>query len=251
MPIVDGAHNPNIATGFVVAIWGFVLAALLTNAGTSLGWGFIGNFIAILGEVTRLLLPVFAIAGAIGMMMNFGSKLGFALNDRLEGSAIRAVNLPLAAAAGAIIAMMIGAIINWLSADDVATVAPIVHAQGEGKEITARIFVCPNPDAETVRAQAKRAIAAYLNVPVYAAFHQWLGREQLQGMWDHWAAGDRKAALDAIPDSVVDEIIVHGSPEECREHIQRYVDNGVDTPMLGILPLGVDTREAARALARG
>ena len=102
-----------IGAGFVVAIWGFVLAALLTNAGTSMGWGFIGNFIAIIGEVIRLLLPVFAIAGAIGMMMNFGSKLGFALNDRLEGGAIRAVNLPLAAAAGAIIAMMIGAIINW------------------------------------------------------------------------------------------------------------------------------------------
>ncbi|MDJ0663054.1 MAG: ABC transporter permease subunit [Acidimicrobiia bacterium] len=102
-----------IAAGFVVAIWGFVFAALLKSVGENAGWGFIGNFIFIIGEVTRLLLPVFAIAGAIGMMMNFGSKLGFALNDRLEGAAIRSVNLPLAAAAGAIIAMMIGAIINW------------------------------------------------------------------------------------------------------------------------------------------
>ncbi|MCP3910780.1 MAG: LLM class F420-dependent oxidoreductase [Actinomycetia bacterium] len=143
-----------------------------------------------------------------------------------------------------------GAIINWLSADDVSIVAPIVHAQGEGKEITARIFVCPNPDADTVRAQAKRAIAAYLNVPVYAAFHQWLGREQLQGMWDHWEAGDRKAALDAIPDSVVDEIIVHGPPEACREHIQRYVENGVDTPALSIMPFGgIDVLQAVRDVA--
>ena len=41
-----------------------------------------------------------------------------------------------------------GAILNWLSADDVATVAPIVNAQGPGKEIVARLFVCPNPDRE-------------------------------------------------------------------------------------------------------
>ncbi len=102
-----------IAAGFVVAIWGFILAALLENVGTSMGWGFIGNFIAIIGEVIRLLLPVFAIMGAIGMMMNFGSKLGFALNDRLDGAALRIVNLPLAAVAGAIIAMMLGAIIDW------------------------------------------------------------------------------------------------------------------------------------------
>ena len=44
------------------------------------------DLIAVIGEVLRLLLPVFAILGAIGMMMNLGSKLGFALNDHLEGN---------------------------------------------------------------------------------------------------------------------------------------------------------------------
>jgi probable F420-dependent oxidoreductase len=143
-----------------------------------------------------------------------------------------------------------GAIINWLSADDVARVAPIVKAHGEDKEIVARIFVVPSEDTETVRAQAKFAIAAYLNVPVYAAFHEWLGRgPQLQGMWDAWKAGDRAAALAAIPDEVVDQLIVHGSYEQCRAHIQRYIDNGVTTPALAVLGMaGVDTEEAVRQL---
>ena len=143
-----------------------------------------------------------------------------------------------------------GAIINWLSADDVRTVAPIVHGEGEGKEIVARIFVCPSTDTEKVREQARFAIAAYLNVPVYAAFHQWIGRTELQGMWDAWSNGDRKAALAAIPDSVVDEIIVHGSPEACREHIQRYVDAGVTTPALSVMGFAdVDPVQAMRDLA--
>lgn len=143
-----------------------------------------------------------------------------------------------------------GAIINWLSAADVSTVVPYVDEGGPDKEIVARIFVCPNTDAETVRAQAKRNIAAYLNVPVYAEFHRWLGREELQGMWDHWAAGDRKAALAAIPDSVVDELFVHGSPEECREHIDRYHENGVTTSAIAITPFGgIDPIQAARDLA--
>ena len=141
-----------------------------------------------------------------------------------------------------------GTIINWLSAADVSTVAKEV---GPGKEIVARIFVCPNPDRETVIQQGKFAIAAYLNVPVYAAFHEWLGRgPRLQGMWDAWSAGDRKAALAAIPDEIVDELIVHGTPEECRAHIQRYVDNGVTTPALAILPFGrLDIAQAVRDLA--
>jgi probable F420-dependent oxidoreductase len=69
-----------------------------------------------------------------------------------------------------------GAILNWLSADDVKTVAPYVHAGGAGKELVARLFVLPSTNADLVRTIARRAIAAYLNVPVYAAFHEWLGR---------------------------------------------------------------------------
>ena len=143
-----------------------------------------------------------------------------------------------------------GAIINWLSADDVSTVVPYVNEGGPDKEIVARIFVCPNTDADAVRAQAKRNIAAYLNVPVYAEFHRWLGREELQGMWDHWAAGDRKAALAAIPDSVVDELFIHGTPEQCREHIDRYHENGVTTSAIAINTFGgIDPVQAARDLS--
>lgn len=145
-----------------------------------------------------------------------------------------------------------GAIINWLSADDVATVVPIVQdaAQGSPREIVARIFVAPIDDAETVRSMGRFAIAAYLNVPVYAAFHEWLGRSDVLGeMWRLWHEGDRQAALAAIPDHVVDELIVWGSPEACREHIQRYVDNGVTTPALALLPFGYDQRQAIQDLA--
>jgi probable F420-dependent oxidoreductase len=140
-----------------------------------------------------------------------------------------------------------GAIINWLSPDDVKTVAPIV---GEGKAVVARIFVCPSEDAEQVRSVGRMVIAAYLNVEVYAEFHRWLGRAPLlEGMWAAWRSGDRKAALAAIPDEVVDDLIVHGSAERCRETIQRYVDNGVTVPVLAVLPIGVDLREAVRQLA--
>jgi probable F420-dependent oxidoreductase len=140
-----------------------------------------------------------------------------------------------------------GAIINWLSADDVSKVVPEV---GPDKEIVARIFVCPSTDAVKVRAAGRFAIAAYLNVPVYAAFHEWLGRGAvLKPMWDAWKAGDRKAATAAIPDHVVDELIVHGSPEECREHIARYVANGVTTTALAILDFGIDLKQGIRDLA--
>ncbi|MBU3688781.1 MAG: LLM class F420-dependent oxidoreductase [Acidimicrobiales bacterium mtb01] len=136
-----------------------------------------------------------------------------------------------------------GAIINWLSPDDVRKVVDVVRdaAGGADREIVARIFVCPSENTQVVRNAAKFAIAAYLNVPVYAAFHEWLGRgAQLAGMWEAWKAGDRKAALAAIPDEVVDDLVVHGSPAQCRAQIDRYFANGVTTSSLAILPLDPD-----------
>jgi len=145
-----------------------------------------------------------------------------------------------------------GAIINWLSPEDVLKVAPHVHAGGEGKEIVARIFVLATEDADVARGTARSMIAAYLNVPVYAAFHEWLGRgEQLKPMWDAWQSGDRKGALTAIPDAVVDELVVWGPPEKIRETIERYIANGVTCPAPMVIPMsGGDPFQPIRDLAR-
>ncbi|MEI2698138.1 MAG: LLM class F420-dependent oxidoreductase [Microthrixaceae bacterium] len=137
-----------------------------------------------------------------------------------------------------------GAILNWLSAEDVAMVAPVVARAGAEsarpgpREVVARVFVAPTTDRDTVMAMGRYAIAAYLSVPVYAAFHEWLGRgEELEEMWRLWGEGDRQGALAAIPEEVVDDLIIWGTPEQCREHVQRYVDNGVTTPVLALLPV--------------
>jgi probable F420-dependent oxidoreductase len=143
-----------------------------------------------------------------------------------------------------------GAILNWLAPGDVGTVVPYVHEAGPGREIAARIFVAATADAAEARGLGRRALAAYLTVPVYRAFHEWLGRgDRLAPMWRAWAAGDRRAALAAIDDDVVDELVVHGPPERCREQVRRYVEAGVTTPVLALLPVGGDVRETVRDLA--
>jgi probable F420-dependent oxidoreductase len=140
-----------------------------------------------------------------------------------------------------------GVILNWLSAEDVATVRPEL---GADIPAAARIFVCPSEDTEAVRTIGRRMIAAYLNVGVYAAFHRWLGRgPDLEPMWSAWQAGDRKGAVAAIPDEVVDALVVHGSYDECRAHVGRYMANGIDIPVMAVIPLGVPLEDAVAGLA--
>ncbi|MGC9537456.1 LLM class F420-dependent oxidoreductase [Streptomyces sp. UG1] len=145
-----------------------------------------------------------------------------------------------------------GVMINWLSAQDVRTVAATYAEAGGSGPIVDRIMVCPNPDAELVRAKVKPLIARYLSVPGYAEFQRWLGRgEALTPMWKAWEAGDRTGAAKAVPDEVVDELVVHGTPEECRRGLAEFVASGVTVPVVALLPYGVDPIEGAMAIAKG
>jgi probable F420-dependent oxidoreductase len=145
-------------------------------------------------------------------------------------------------------AMSDGAITNWLAPADVPAVRAVA---GPDCELIARIFVCPTADAGLARDIGRRMIAAYLTVPAYAAFHDWLGRgPRFRPMREAWAAGDRKAALAAIDDDLVDELVVHGPPSYCRERVAEYQAAGLDTPVIAIVPApGVDQGEAVRELA--
>jgi probable F420-dependent oxidoreductase len=140
-----------------------------------------------------------------------------------------------------------GAITNWLSPEDVRK----VRAEIGDTELIARLFVCVSEDTDKVRVLGRWMLAAYLTVPAYAAFHDWLGRaDVLRPMHEAWAAGDRQAALKSIPDEVVDSLVVHGDAATCRARIQEYVDNGLDTPVLAPIPGGeVSIDQAVRDLA--
>ncbi|HEY2508427.1 MAG TPA: LLM class F420-dependent oxidoreductase [Streptosporangiaceae bacterium] len=141
------------------------------------------------------------------------------------------------------------AITNWLSPGDVPKVRAVA---GPDCELVARIFVCPTADAAAARAIGRRLIAGYLTVPVYTAFHQWLGRgDVIAPMLAAWNSGDRKGALDAIPDELVDDLVVHGTAEECRERVAEYQQTGLDTPIIAIMPVpGLDLQDAIRKLGR-
>ncbi|HWG62327.1 MAG TPA: LLM class F420-dependent oxidoreductase [Streptosporangiaceae bacterium] len=141
-----------------------------------------------------------------------------------------------------------GAITNWLAPKDVPRMRAIA---GPDCELIARIFVCPTDDAATARQIGRRLIAAYLTVPAYAVYHEWLGRgAELLPMQEAWAAGDRKGALEAIPDSLVDELVVHGPARQCRERVSEYQAAGLDTPVIAIVPApGVDVGAAITDLA--
>jgi probable F420-dependent oxidoreductase len=140
-----------------------------------------------------------------------------------------------------------GVVLNWLSPDDTARVVPYVLDGNPAADVVARLFVVTAPDRETARGMARRMVTAYLNTGVYAEYQRWLGRgPALEAMWAAWQAGDRRGALAAVPDSVIDELFVIGSPAEIRSGVADYVRAGITIPVLAVL---APDRDSIRKLA--
>ena len=157
-----------------------------------------------------------------------------------------------------------GVILNWLAASDVPRVVALVRETAaragrdpDAVEITARLLVNVDPPGGDADVAVRRHVTAYLNVPVYRAYQDWLGRRPaLSAMWEAWERGDRKAAVSAVPERVMQDLILRGSMAEIRAHVQRYLDAGIDTAFLQVSTFEQDAArrrqvlgDALRALA--
>ncbi len=134
-----------------------------------------------------------------------------------------------------------GVILNWLAPEDVPRCVAVVReaAKRAGRdpqaiEVTCRVFSHIDATSAEDSTVARRHIAAYLNVPVYRAFHEWLGRTALGPMWEAWGKGDRRGAVAAIPEAVLDQLLLRGSPERMRARVRQYLDAGIDTIFLSL-----------------
>jgi probable F420-dependent oxidoreductase len=139
-------------------------------------------------------------------------------------AALRGKMLALAAEAGD------GAFTNFLPLSGLPQVREAFGR--DDKELACRFFLVPQPEEQGLPL-ARHLFAAYGTVPVYTAFFRWLGwAEKLDPMVEAWQGGDRKAALELVPDDLVREIFVFGDPDALRERLGAFVDGGITTLIL-------------------
>ena len=88
-------------------------------------------------------------------------------------------------------------------------------------------------DESVARTLFRRALTAYVTVPQYNNFFREIGYEKEATIAiDSWNAGDRKKALETIPDEMVEKIFVFGTAEKCRRRLDDYAKAGITTTAL-------------------
>jgi probable F420-dependent oxidoreductase len=123
--------------------------------------------------------------------------------------------------------------------------------EGEGgrepTEVICRFFCIPGDGMD----MARFMFAAYATVPVYEAFFRGLGwGDAIDPMVAAWRGGDRKGALGLVPEELVREIFIFGSPAEMRARLDEYAARGITTFVLSPIAPPEQLPELIDALAR-
>ena len=75
--------------------------------------------------------------------------------------------------------------------------------------------------------QREAAVRRYATVPVYSDFLRWLGRaEAIDPVVEAWTSGDRRRALELVPETLLRETFLFGPYEAQRERLAGFADAG-------------------------
>jgi probable F420-dependent oxidoreductase len=129
-----------------------------------------------------------------------------------------------------------GTFVNFLPLSATDHVVGRIREGANGPtEIICRFFCIPGEGLDVARFM----FAAYGTVPVYEAFFRGLGWGQaIDPMVQAWRAGDRKQALELVPEELLREIFVLGDTDAMRARLHEYAERGITTFVL--TPIGAD-----------
>lgn len=113
------------------------------------------------------------------------------------------------------------------------------------------IRCCALEDGETAREYARSQVA--FMIALYGPFYRkaiadagW--NDVTETVRETWLDGDKTAAVEAVPDALLDEVVAAGTPDEARAQIERFeaIDE-VDAVQIGFFD-GMDDAERRRTL---
>jgi probable F420-dependent oxidoreductase len=118
-------------------------------------------------------------------------------------------------------------------------------------EVACRIVVAIDQEEDVVREQLRRELTAYLTVPQYNKFFQWIGYEkEARTAITAWNAGDRKKALASVPDQMMESIFIYGTPDRWAKRLKDYEKAGITSTALQFTSYVKDPEEKRKRIMR-
>jgi len=105
-------------------------------------------------------------------------------------------------------------------------------------DATLQIITCVNNDSEKAMVRAKKTLAFYVSVgKIYREFLASNGFEnETKNIFEEYEKNGLKNNHELVPESMVSELCIAGTPDECKTQLLQFRETGIDLPIIQFNP---------------
>ena len=118
-------------------------------------------------------------------------------------------------------------------------------------DVTCQIITCVSENSEEAKKRAKKTLAFYISVgKIYREFLANNGFEkETTNIFEEFKKSGFSSNHELVPDSMLNELAISGTPEECKKQLDDFKQTGIDLPIIQFNPVG-DTMKSFELLQR-
>ena len=112
-------------------------------------------------------------------------------------------------------------------------------------DVTCQIITCISENSDEAIERAKKTLAFYVSVgKIYREFLANNGFEkETSNIFEEFKKSGFSSNHELVPDSMLKELAISGTPEECKKQLDVFKQTGIDLPIIQFNPVG-DTMES-------
>jgi len=101
-----------------------------------------------------------------------------------------------------------------------------------------QIITCVNDDSEKSMLRAKKTLAFYVSVgKIYRGFLASNGFEnETKNIFEEYEKNGLQSNHELVPESMVNELCIAGTPDECKTQLRQFRETGIDLPIIQFNP---------------
>ena len=107
-------------------------------------------------------------------------------------------------------------------------------------DVTCQIITCVSENSEEAVERAKKTLAFYVSVgKIYREFLANNGFEkETLNIFEEFKKSGFSSNHELVPDSMLKELAISGTPEECKKQLDEFKQTGIDLPIIQFNPVG-------------
>ena len=102
-----------------------------------------------------------------------------------------------------------------------------------------QIITCVHDDSEKAINRAKKTVAFYISVgKIYREFLSSNGfQNEAKNIFEEYKKTGLKNNYELVPESMINELCISGTPNECKKQLKQFRETGIDLPIIQFNPI--------------